>query len=102
MDKEQIKKQIARAIEKDPLSKENIKKASLFGSYLHETAKENSDVDILVEFKPAIPVGLFEFVQIQRNLGELISKKIDLLTPESLSKFFKDKVLNEAEIIYEG
>ncbi|KKR85526.1 MAG: hypothetical protein UV53_C0004G0015 [Candidatus Azambacteria bacterium GW2011_GWE1_42_9] len=41
-------------------------------------------------------------VRIQRKLGEFIGKKVDLLTPQSLSKFFREKVLAEAEDIYEG
>ena len=101
MDKKEIKKQILEAIENEP-SKDSIKKASLFGSYLHEAQSKDSDVDILVEFKPSAQIGFFKFVQIQRNLGDSIGKKVDLLTPASISNFFREKVLNEAETIYEG
>jgi predicted nucleotidyltransferase len=101
MQKEEIKKRISEAIAIDP-AKNNIEKASLFGSYLSDKAKSDSDVDILIEFKPAAKVGFFEFVRFQRRLSDFIGKKVDLLTPEAISKFLKEKILKEAEIIYGG
>ena len=100
MDKQVIKTRIRQAIESDP-SINNIKRVSLFGSYVNGTASMDSDVDVLVEFKPSATIGFFKLAQIQRNLGNFIGKRVDLLTPESLSKFFREKVINEAEIIYE-
>lgn len=101
MEKEEIKKRISEAIINDP-ARNDIKKASLFGSYLRDEAENRSDIDILVEFKPTAKIGLFEFVRIQRRLSDFIGKKVDLLTPDALSKFIKESVINEAEIIYEG
>ncbi|MFA4890466.1 MAG: nucleotidyltransferase family protein [Candidatus Paceibacterota bacterium] len=101
MGKEEVKKRISEAIINDP-AVNDIKRASLFGSYLRNEEKNNSDVDILVEFKPNAKIGFFEFVRIQRRLGEFIGKKVDLLTPDALSKFIREAVLNEAETIYEG
>jgi len=99
MKKEEIKKKIAEAISNDP-KKSNIEKASLFGSYLRDEAKNNSDVDILVEFKPTAKIGFFEFVRLQRRLSDFIGRKVDLLTPEAISKFFREKVIKEAELVY--
>lgn len=101
MDKEQIKKSISEAI-KTSSFKENIEKASLFGSYTRKEETKESDIDVLIEFKPNAKIGLFDFVRLQRFLGEAVGKKVDLLTPESISKFFREKVINESEIIYEG
>lgn len=95
----QIKETILKAIKDNPF-KNDIKKAFLFGSYLDNEQKEDSDVDILIEFKPSAIVGFFKLAQIKKNLENSIGKKVDLLTPESLSKFFKADVLNRAEIIY--
>lgn len=58
MDKQEIKNRIFQAIEKDPLKKD-VKKVSLFGSYLRGTPKEDSDVDVLIEFKPSARIGFF-------------------------------------------
>lgn len=99
MEKKELKAKIAEAISNDP-EKNNIEKASLFGSYLRGEEKNDSDVDLLVEFKPTAKIGFFEFVRLQRRLGDFIGKKVDLLTPEAISKFFRDKVIKEAELIY--
>lgn len=96
-----MKKRISEAIINDP-ARNDIEKASLFGSYLRNEAKNKNDVDVLVEFKPTAKIGLFEFVRIQRRLSDFVGKKVDLLTPDALSKFIKENILNEAETIYEG
>jgi len=100
MSKEEIKEKIRKAVEETDM-KNDISKLSLFGSYLAGAEKGDSDVDLLVEFYPNRRVGLFRLVEIQRRLGEKIGKEVDLLTPEGLSKFFRDEVLKEAETIYE-
>ncbi len=100
MNKQEIKEKVRQAIESNTYKKD-IQKVSLFGSYLHGTAKDDSDVDVLVEFTPESHIGLFEYVEIQNAIGDRIQKKVDLLTPEGLSKFFRDEVINEAELIYE-
>lgn len=101
MNKEQVKKSLLEAIKKSEF-KESVGKVSLFGSYARGEENKESDIDVLIEFKPDTKIGLFKFVRLQRFLGESMGKKVDLLTPESISKFFKEKVVNEAEIIYEG
>lgn len=100
MNKEQIKKMLLEAIKKSKF-RDSIERASLFGSYARKEENKESDIDVLIEFKPDAKIGLFGFASLQRFLGESMGKKIDLLTPESLSRFFKEKVINESEIIYE-
>jgi len=100
MSKQEIKQKIKEAVEKDPL-RDNIQKVSLFGSYVHGDFKDNSDVDVLIEFTPTARIGFFKYFDIRENIEKHVQKKIDLLTPEALSKYFKDEVLKEAEIIYE-
>src|SRR3989344_4614264 len=101
MERNDIKEKILLAIENDPIKK-NIKKASVFGSYAYGAPKADSDIDILIEFKPNAKVGLFEFVRIQKRMSDLIGKRVDLSTPAGLSKFFRDEVLKEAETVYEN
>jgi len=100
MSKQELKQKIKEAVEKDPL-KDNIQRVSLFGSYVHGDFKEDSDVDVLIEFTPTAKVGFFKYFDIRENIEKHLQKKVDLLTPEALSKYFKDEVLKEAEIIYE-
>lgn len=100
MSKQEIKQKIKEAIEKDPL-RENIQKVSLFGSYVHGDFKDDSDVDILIEFTPAARIGFFKLAQIKRNMERFINREVDLLTPEAISKYFREEVLKDAEQIYE-
>ena len=79
-----------------------IKKLSLFGSYLKNTYNENSDIDLLVEFKEDSGYGLLDIARIERELSEIIGKKIDLRTPVELSRYFRESVVKEAEIKYES
>lgn len=100
MDKEQLKTRLLQAVKNNP-HYADIRSVSLFGSHIHGTADKDSDVDILVEFMPEATVGFFELAQIQRSMSAFVGQKVDLLTPDALSKYFRDKVLHEAERIYE-
>ena len=79
----------------------NVKKVSLFGSYLHGNNRQGSDVDLLIELNPTIQIGLFEFAAIQREFADALKVSVDVVTPRALSKFFRDKVIREAEPLYE-
>jgi len=100
MDKEQLKTKLLQAVKSNP-HYADIRCVSLFGSHIHGEAEEDSDVDVLIEFMPEATVGFFKLAQIQRSITDFIGRKVDLLTPEALSKYFRDKVLQEAELIYE-
>jgi predicted nucleotidyltransferase len=76
-----------------------IRRLSLFGSVLREDFGPESDVDVLVEFEPGTRVGL-KFFDIERELSEILGRKVDLNTPGFLSKYFREKVLAEAEDQY--
>lgn len=98
MNKKTLSRQINQAINSDP-HKKLIKRISLFGSFNSNKAKKNSDIDLLVEF--ASPVGFFTLVAIQNNLEKQTKRKIDLVTPQSLSKHFRREVVDNAVTIYE-
>ena len=75
-----------------------IKKLSLFGSYLTNTHHEVSDVDLLVEFNENANYGLLDVARMERELSEIIGKKVDLRTPNELSRYFRDIVVREASV----
>ena len=79
-----------------------IKKLSLFGSYLKNKYNAESDIDLLVEFEKNTGYGLLDITRIERELSEMIKKKVDLRTPEELSKYFRDKVVKESLVKYEA
>jgi uncharacterized protein len=67
---------------------------SLFGSFARDEAREDSDVDVLVEF--ARPIGMFDFARLQRELSEQIARKVELVTPAALKPQLRDRILAEA------
>ncbi|MBE0573351.1 nucleotidyltransferase domain-containing protein [Candidatus Dojkabacteria bacterium] len=77
-----------------------VKKAFLFGSSSRGESSAESDVDILVELDYSKPIGL-EFVQMQLDLQDLLNKKVDLITLNSLSRHIKPFVDKEKVLIYE-
>ncbi|MEK9184579.1 MAG: nucleotidyltransferase domain-containing protein [Patescibacteria group bacterium] len=100
MNKEEIKTKIKEAIENNPL-RNDIQRVSLFGSHVNAMPRQDSDVDVLIEFTPSAQIGFFKLAQIRRDMEQFVKKPIDLLTPEAISKFFREQVLKEAEIVYE-
>ena len=76
-----------------------IRRLALFGSVLREDFLPESDVDVLVEFLPGVRVGL-AFVRMQDELAAILNRNVDLNTPGTLSKYFREEVLREAEELY--
>lgn len=73
-----------------------VRSLSLFGSTVRGEAREDSDVDVLVEFDPDARVGLFAFARLQRCLEELLGRPVDLATAEALHRSLKKGILEEA------
>ena len=71
-----------------------VKAISVFGSCLRGEQKENSDLDILVEFNETI--DLFEFIQLENYLSEILCCKVDLVMKDALKPRIKDRILREA------
>ena len=81
--------------------KNNIRQFSFFGSILRNDFNDNSDVDVLVEFDPKASIGLFELHDMEQELSNLFDgRKVDINTKNSLSKYFRRKVLEEMEVQY--
>ena len=81
--------------------KHHIRRLALFGSVLRQDFPPDSDVDVLVEFEPESVPGLFGIARMERELSALLGgRKVDLRTPEGLSRYFRQSVLAEAEMQY--
>ncbi len=78
-----------------------IRKLSLFGSILNDRFGPNSDIDVLVEFEPDAVIGLLAMARMERELSAIFGRKVDLRTPEDLSRYFRHEVLAMAEVQYE-
>ena len=90
------KEQIADFCEKN-----QIRKFAFYGSVLRDDFGPESDIDVLVDLEPNHTIGLMEMAGMEIELSEVMGRKVDLRTPEDLSKYFRDKVVAEAEIQYE-
>lgn len=78
-----------------------IKRLALFGSALREDFGPDSDIDLLVEFEPDRIPGLLGIAGMEIKLSELFAgRKVDLRTAEDLSPYFRQKVLDSAEVQY--
>lgn len=100
MNKEEIKDKLLRAVQ-DCAYASDIKWLAIFGSYVSGEAKESSDVDVLIDFTENAHVGFFKYVRIRRALSEMLGLEVDMVTPQALSKYIKDAVLQQAETVYE-
>ena len=79
-----------------------IRRLYLFGSVLRGDFGPGSDIDVLVEFKPGTRVGLIRLSGLEMKLGDIIGRKVDLNTPGFLSKYYRDKILGDAEVQYDA
>lgn len=86
LDIDKIKQKIVKILKKN-----NISKAGIFGSYARGDQKEDSDIDILIEFKGS----LLDLVGLEMELKKVLNKKVDLLTYNGINPFLKEKILNE-------
>jgi len=81
-----------------------IRRLAFFGSVIRDDFTPESDVDVLVEFEPERVPGLITFAGYQIELSELLGRTVDMHTPASLSRYFREDVLAEAkdEYVEEG
>ncbi len=73
-----------------------VKRLGLFGPFVREQQNVDSDIDFLVEFDPGEKT--FEhFMQLAFFLEDLLDRKVDLVTQESLSPYIGPHILKEVE-----
>lgn len=78
----------------------HVRELSLFGSVLRDDFRNDSDVDVLVEFEPGAPIGLFEYVDLRDELANLLARAVDLVEKPGLKPVIRDSVLASSEILY--
>lgn len=75
---------------------------SLFGSVLTDRFTPTSDVDFLVEFQSGHTPTLFDIVNMEEELSNIIGRHADLRTAKGISRYFRDDVIAKAQIIFHG
>ena len=78
-----------------------IKRLAVFGSALRSDFGPESDVDLLVEFEPGRTPGLLGVAGMELDLSRMLGRKVDLRTPGDLSRYFRQQVIDEAQVQYE-
>jgi len=76
------------------LDRNRVKRIAVFGSYATGKVNMRSDIDFLVEFEKE--ADLLDQVGLKLDLQELLKKKVDVVTPNSLSQYLRDKILAQA------
>lgn len=79
--------------------KNHVRRLAFFGSVLRGDFRPDSDIDVLIEFEAGHVPGL-AFFTLQDELGGMLGRRVDLHTPASLSPYFRDQVMREAEPAY--
>jgi predicted nucleotidyltransferase len=79
----------------------HIRRLSLFGSVKKGVDRPDSDVDLLVEFESGLEPGLLGLAGMEIELSALLGgRRVDLRTPQDLSRYFRDEVVRTAEVQY--
>ena len=78
----------------------HIRKLSFFGSVTRDDFRADSDVDLLVEFFSGMGPGFIGLSHMELELSEILGRKVDLRTPNELSRYFRDEVVYSALVEY--
>ncbi len=78
----------------------HIRRLAFFGSVLRADFRQDSDVDVLVEYEPRASVSLLDMAEQQEALSTLLGRRADLRTPRDLSRYFREEVVAGAEVQY--
>ena len=81
----------------DLIRKYHISKIGIFGSYVRNEQTEQSDIDILVDFSE--PISLFEFIDMEDYLAELLNTKVDLVSQKALKPYIGQRILKEVQLV---
>ncbi len=77
----------------------HIRSLALFGSVLRDDFRPDSDIDVLVDFEPGHVPGL-KFFALERELSDMLGRRVDLNTPNFLRPYSRGRVLTEAQVQY--
>lgn len=66
----------------------------LFGSVIRGDDREDSDIDFLVDMQETR--SLFDLIGLQQDIERMLGKKVDVLTPNGINRYLKDRILGES------
>jgi uncharacterized protein len=74
--------------------KYKVREIGIFGSYVRNEQHTKSDVDVLVTFTETI--DLFQFIELENRLSDLLGVKVDLVMKDGIKPRLKERILSEA------
>jgi predicted nucleotidyltransferase len=84
------------ALQRPHLQALGVQRLGLFGSFARGEQHDDSDIDLLVEFVPGHK-NFDNFMQLAFLLEDMFGRRVELVTPESLSPYIRPYVLDEVE-----
>ena len=78
----------------------HIRRLALFGSVLREDFRQDSDVDVLVEFDSDAEIGFLALGRMRRELSDLLQRPVDPVLQDGLKPRVRDTVVSSAKILY--
>lgn len=70
-----------------------VKEIGIFGSFVKGMQKEDSDLDILIEFER--PIGFVRFMRLENMLSKLFGVRVELVTKKALKPYIGQRILKE-------
>ena len=78
-------------------AKYKVSTIGVFGSYVRDEHAAGSDLDILVDF--SAPVSLFEFLDLEQDLSQLLRIRVDLVSRNALKPYIGKRILDEVQLV---
>jgi hypothetical protein len=78
------------------LRRRGVRHAALFGSVARNAGRQDSDIDVLVELDPAVPVGVFEYADLRLFLSDLFAGRADVANRAALKAHIRPSAERDA------
>ena len=80
---------------------EPVKRAWIFGSFSRMEERPDSDIDILVDLDPSVPIGLLQYAGMANKLESMLGRKVDLVANGSIKPFAQESINRDKVLVYE-
>lgn len=78
----------------------HVHELALFGSAAKGKLRKGSDIDLLVEFEPDAQIGFITLSRMQRELSDLIHRKVDLVPKGGLKPRLRQEIFSSIKVLY--